>query len=135
MVTFVKSSFGRKVIFFNKSFNLSRNLRKWIAYGHYSLHPELQKEQIPLGSMLGGGEGAPKTRIEEIIRNFAIKKALFYVNLNKIFTCIRELASLCINLSLKTVQLSPLIFGKFCEKLIFYFNQLRADAVKKFTFS
>ena len=34
---------------------------------------------------------------------------------------IRDIASLHINLSLKTVQLSPPIFGKFCEKLIFWF--------------
>ena len=32
-----------------------------------------------------------------------------------------DIASLCINLSLKTVLLSPPIFGQFCEKLIICF--------------
>ena len=35
---------------------------------------------------------------------------------------IRDIASLCINLSPKTVQFSPPIFGQFCEKLIFFFS-------------
>ena len=34
---------------------------------------------------------------------------------------LRDIASLCINLRLKTVQFSPHIFGQFCEKLIFSF--------------
>ena len=34
---------------------------------------------------------------------------------------IRDLASMCINLSPKTVQFSPPIFGQFCEKLIHFF--------------
>ena len=34
---------------------------------------------------------------------------------------IGDTASLCINLSPKTVQFSPPIFGQFCEKLIFFF--------------
>ena len=35
---------------------------------------------------------------------------------------VRDIARLRINLSLKTVQLSPPIFGQFCEKLIFCFS-------------
>ena len=38
--------------------------------------------------------------------------------------CIQDIASLCINLSLKIVQLSPPIFSKFCEKLLFSFFPL-----------
>ena len=34
---------------------------------------------------------------------------------------LRDIASLRINLSLKTVQLSPLIFGQFCEYIILLF--------------
>ena len=34
----------------------------------------------------------------------------------------RDIASLCIILSLKTVQISPPILGHFCEKLIFCFS-------------
>ena len=34
---------------------------------------------------------------------------------------LRDIASLCINLRLKTVQFSPPICGKFCEKLIVCF--------------
>ena len=37
----------------------------------------------------------------------------------KALKAIRDIASLCINVSRKTVQLSPPILGKFCEKLIF----------------
>ena len=37
---------------------------------------------------------------------------------------IGDIASLRIILSLKTVQLSPPIFGKFCEKLIYCFFSL-----------
>ena len=33
-----------------------------------------------------------------------------------------DIASLCINLSLKTVQFLPPIFGQLCEKLIFCFS-------------
>ena len=35
---------------------------------------------------------------------------------------VRDIAILRINLSLKTVQLCPPIFGQFCEKLIFCFS-------------
>ena len=35
---------------------------------------------------------------------------------------VRDIASLCINLSLKTEQLLPPIFIQFCEKLVFCFS-------------
>ena len=47
---------------------------------------------------------------------------------------IGDIASLCINLSPKTVQFSPPIFGQFCEKLIFFFppKYLRLPVLTKY---
>ena len=46
------------------------------------------------------------------------------VNVRKVNIAIRDIVGLRIDLSLKTVQLSPPIFGQFCEKikLIFCFS-------------
>ena len=48
---------------------------------------------------------------------FIISVPLYLVN--KIYKTLRDIASLRINLSLKTVQISPPIFGQFCEKKLF----------------
>ena len=46
------------------------------------------------------------------------------ITLKHLCNYLGDIASLCINLSLKTVQFSPPIFGKFFEKLIFCFFPL-----------
>ena len=52
--------------------------------------------------------------------HFAMSKIEFESNF-PIKYYIRDIASLRVNLSLITVQLSPSILGQFCEKLIFCF--------------
>ena len=53
---------------------------------------------------------------------------------NLLYKSIGDIASLCINLSPKTVQFSPPIFGQFCKKLIFFFppKYLRLPVLTKY---